>query len=180
MKELIKQAEQDDARVQFRLGMAYYKGIGVEIDVEEAFKWWMKAANHGVEAAYYCLGCILFKRKDYQSANKYYLKAIQNPLINEAGFWLGIIYEYGLGVEKNIEKAVEYYKKGAAGLNLSSFVSTDALKRLGVIHSWADLGISHQELCENAQYRFNESWNHLIHPLPLLHSNIWLKMHLKE
>ena len=101
-------------------------------------------------------------------------------MINEAGFWLGIIYEYGLGVEKNIEKAVEYYKKGAAGLNLSSFVSTDALKRLGVIHSWADLGISHQELCENAQYRFNNSWNDLIHPLPLLHSNIWLKMHLKE
>ena len=101
-------------------------------------------------------------------------------MINEAGFWLGIIYEYGLGVEKKIEKAVEYYKKGAAGLNMTSFVSTDALKRLGVIHLWADLGISHQELCENAQYRFNNSWNDLIHPLPLLHSNIWLKIHLKE
>ena len=180
MKELIKQAEQGDARVQFRLGMAYYRGNGVEIIVEEAFKWWLKAANQGVEAADYCLGCIMFKRKDFQSANKYYLKSIQNPLLNEAGFWLGIIYEYGLGVEKNIEKAVEYYKKGVAGLNLTSFVSTDALKRLGVIHSWADLGISHQELCENAQYRFNNSWNDLIHPLPLLHSNIWLKMHLKE
>ena len=180
MEELIKRAESGDAEAQFHLGLAYYQGNGIEESHEKAFEWWLKAANQGVEVADYCLGCILFKRKDYQSANKYYLKAIQNPLINEAGFWLGIIYEYGLGVEKNIEKAVEYYKKGAAGLNTASWLSTEALKRLGVIHSWADLGISHQELCENAQYRFNESWNHLIHPLPLLHSNIWLKMHLKE
>ena len=31
MEELIKQAEEGDARAQYQLGMAYYRGNGVEI-----------------------------------------------------------------------------------------------------------------------------------------------------
>lgn len=158
MEDLIKQAEEGDAGAQFRLGLVYYNGS----NYEKALEWWLKAAKQGVEDAYYCLGCIYLERKDFQSAEKNYLKALKKSLINEAGFQLGVIYENGLGLEKDIDKAIEYYKKGAAGLNMASYLSTDALKRLGVIHSWADLGISHQELCENAQYRFNESWDELI------------------
>lgn len=180
MDELIKQAEEGDARAQFRLGLAFYKGNRVEKDEEKAFEWWMKAVEQGVEYAAYCLGCIYFEKKDFQTAMEYYLKAISDPVINEAGFQLGVIYENGLGLEKDIDKAIEYYKKGAAGLNMASYLSTDALKRLGVIHSWADLGINHQELCKNTQYRFDESWNELLISFSLLHSGIWLKIKLKE
>ena len=46
-------------------------------------------------------------------------------------------------------------------------IKGDALKRLGVIHSWGDLGFNYQELVGNAQYRFNESWHVLIIPFSL-------------
>ena len=36
MDELIKQAEEGDARAQFRLGLAFYKGNRVEKDEEKA------------------------------------------------------------------------------------------------------------------------------------------------
>ena len=166
-KELIKQAEQGDARAQFRLGMAYYRGNRIEKSEEKAYEWWTKSEEQGVEDAAYCLGCIYFEKKDFQTAMEYYLKTISDPVINEAGFQLGVIYENGLGLEKDIDKAIEYYKMGAAGLNMASYLSTDALKRLGVIHSWGDLGFNYQELVGNAQYRFNESWNVLIIPFSL-------------
>ena len=180
MQELTLKAEQGDARAQFQLGMAYYNGNRIEKSQIKALKWWTKAAEQGVEDADYCLGCIYFEKKKFSIAYKYYLKAIKDPLINEAGFQLGVIYENGLGVEIDKDKAIEYYKMGAAGLNSASYFSTEALKRLGAIHSWADLEISHQKLCENAKYRFNESWNELITSFSLFHSGIWLKIHLKE
>lgn len=152
--------------------MACYRGDKIEKSEEKALEWWTKAAEQGVEEADYCLGCIHFENKDFQTAREYYLKAISDPVINEAGFQLGVIYENGLGLEKDIDKAIEYYKKGAAGLNMASYLSTDALKRLGVIHSWGDLGFNYQELVENAQYRFDESWNTLITPLWLFHFGI--------
>lgn len=152
--------------------MACYRGDKIEKSEEKALEWWTKAAERGVEEADYCLGCIHFENKDFQTAREYYLKAISDPVINEAGFQLGVIYENGLGLEKDIDKAIEYYKKGAAGLNMASYLSTDALKRLGVIHSWGDLGFNYQELVENAQYRFDESWNTLITPLWLFHFGI--------
>lgn len=167
MEELIKQAEQGDAKTQFRLGMAYYRGNKIEKNEEKAFEWWMKAVEQGVEDAAYCLGCIHFKNKDFQTAVEYYLKAISDPVINEAGLLLGVIYEKGLGVKIDIDKAIEYYKMGAAGLNRASYLSTGALKRLGVIHSWGDLGFNYQELVGNAQYRFNESRHVLIIPFSL-------------
>ena len=180
MEELIKQAEQGDARAQFQLGMAYYEGNRIEKSQIKALKWWTKAAEQGVKDADYCLGCIYFDEKKFSIAYKSYLKAIKDPLINEAGFQLGVIYENGLGVEIDKDKAIKYYKMGAAGLNMASNLSTDALKRLGTIHLWADLGISHQKLCENAKYRFNQSWFDLIPSFSLLRSGIWLKIHLKE
>ena len=180
MEELMQKAEAGDAEAQLLLGMAYYKGNRIEKSQVKALKWWTKAAEQGVEDADYCLGCIYFEKKKFSIAYKYYLKAIKDPLINEAGFQLGVIYENGLGVEIDKDKAVEYYKMGAAGLNSASYFSTEVLKRLGAIHSWADLEISHQKLCENTQYRFNESWNELITSFSLFHSGIWLKIHLKE
>lgn len=46
-KELIKQAEEGDARAQFRLGMAYYRGNRIEKSEEKAYEWWTKAAEGG-------------------------------------------------------------------------------------------------------------------------------------
>ena len=68
------------------------------------------------------------------------------------------------GVDKDKEKAIKFYKKGARGRNTASFLSTEALKRIGVIKMWSELGYDYHEIIENAQYRLNKVWDDLIIP----------------
>ena len=84
-----------------------------------------------------------------------------------------------INMDELIKQAEEGDARAQFRLGLA-FIKGDALKRLGVIHSWADLGINHQELCKNTQYRFDESWNELLISFSLLHSGVWLKIKLKE
>ena len=62
MEELIKKAEQGDTEAQFHLGMAYYKGDGIEENHEKAFEWWMKAAEE--EASAMCNLGVLYRDGD--------------------------------------------------------------------------------------------------------------------
>ena len=176
MVELIKQAEQGDAEAQFKLAMAYYKGNGIEINHVKAIEWWIRAAEKGLAEANYCIGCIHFDREEYKTAMKYFLKAVEKPYINETAFQLGVMYETGLGTNKDKEKAIKYYKKGARGLNYASYLATDALKKLNVIHSWSELGYSHQTLCEEAKERLEGTWYELVTSFSFMHSGIWLKL----
>ncbi len=42
-----KSAVQGDADAQYKLGMYYESGIGVEKDMSEALNWYNKSANQG-------------------------------------------------------------------------------------------------------------------------------------
>ena len=53
---LKKAAEQGDAQAQFKLGMRYYNGKGVEVNNEKAFLWVHKAAELGYAKAQFCVG----------------------------------------------------------------------------------------------------------------------------
>lgn len=53
-------------------------------------------------------------KKQYQKAVEYYLKVIDlNPDFAEAYFRVGILYEHGLGMDKNLSDAFKYYYKAA-------------------------------------------------------------------
>ncbi len=79
LQEVLKKAEQGDAKAQFNLGLCYDKGEGVAKDVAEAVKWYRKAADQGVAAAQYNLGVCYQDgdgvTKDACEAVKWYLKA---------------------------------------------------------------------------------------------------------
>ena len=47
MEELIKQAEQGDAKAQFLLGLAYYNGEGTHKNYSKAYYWFQKAVEQG-------------------------------------------------------------------------------------------------------------------------------------
>ena len=51
-------AEQGDVTAQYDLAEAYYFGNGVVQNYGEALKWFQRAADHGCDAALYCLGGI--------------------------------------------------------------------------------------------------------------------------
>lgn len=163
-KRLLKESRQDDVYAQFQLGMAYYYGHGVEKNDKRAIEWWLKVSEKGFKDADYCIGCINFDQGEYRTAVDYFFRVIENPCINEGAYLLGVIYEEGLGVDKDKEKAIKFYKKGARGRNTASFLSTEALKRIGVIKMWSELGYDYHEIIENAQYRLNKVWDDLIIP----------------
>ena len=58
----------------------------------------------------YEIGRKLYNTQDYQATFKYFSQA--NGL-REAQFSLGVMYEYGYGVNRDYKKAVEWYRKAA-------------------------------------------------------------------
>lgn len=90
-KELKPLAAQGDVTAQVQLGMMYVQGIGVERNYKEAIGLFLKAAA---------------TNGDLSAA-----KAQHN---------LGVAYENGMGVPKDLAKAAYWYKKGAENGDVSA------------------------------------------------------------
>lgn len=79
MNELRKSAEQGDAEAQYRLGLAYSMGYGVEKNDVEAVKWFLKSAEQGNAQAQNILGvCYAIGRgveRNYEVAVRWFLKS---------------------------------------------------------------------------------------------------------
>ena len=79
--------------------------------LNSAANYYKAAAEKGESFGYDCLGSIYFKLGDYEKAKTCFEKSgLRNPcgLYNYA-----CLYDQGLGVARDMEKAVEYYKKAA-------------------------------------------------------------------
>jgi len=74
IKLLREQAEQGDARAQYKLGASYARGQGVKKDYVQAMEWYRKAAEQGYAPAEYIIGIIYSKgqgvEQDYKKAVK--------------------------------------------------------------------------------------------------------------
>lgn len=116
MEELIKQAEQGDAEAQFKLGLAYYNGDGINRNYRKAYHWFLKSAEQGNSEAQYWVGYMLRKGKkigtDYKKAMEWFRKsALQdNP---SALLHIGGMYHNGEGCKRDVKVAFEYIKKAA-------------------------------------------------------------------
>ena len=98
--------------------------------MEEAIKWYRKAADLGDSTAQFRMGYYYSNEAnpvDYTKAREWYLKASENGEPAASGN-LGWIYEYGKGVSIDIDEAVKWYQKGARDGNE---YSQNQLKRLG-------------------------------------------------
>ncbi len=115
--------DSDTARdiANYKLGIAYLKGRGVEIDKAAAFEYFSKSAENNHKESLFILGeCYFYGigcEKDLSLAFDYYKKA--------AGFGdgfahaaLGECYENGYGTEIDCVTAVKCYKKSADTDNL--------------------------------------------------------------
>lgn len=97
-------AEKGDATAQRVLGIAYYKGEGVNKDPKQATEWWRKAAKQGDAIAEWSLGLAYYEGKgvprDYKQAVAWFRKAAEkgDP---EAQGNLGLAYYLGLSVPES-------------------------------------------------------------------------------
>jgi len=109
-------ADGGDAEAQCVLGDRYRIGDGVERNLSEAAKWYLKSAVSGFARAQFMLGGFYEREdgveKNLQEAAKWYQKAAEQGYA-KAQVALGHCYEGGYGVEKDLKAALEWYHKAA-------------------------------------------------------------------
>ena len=109
-------AEAGNVISQFKLGMMYYNGEGVSQDLQEAAKWYRKAADQGYAYAQVSLGLMYYNGEgvleNKGEAVKWYRKAAgQGFALAQQG--LGDMYSNGEGVTEDDKEAVKWYRLAA-------------------------------------------------------------------
>ena len=115
--ELLADAEKGDAKAQFRLGMKYVKGEGVDRDPPQALKWIGKAAEQGYGEAQYTIGVMHHAGRgalqSFPLAFKWFEQAAQQNHA-EAQYSLGVMYRNGQGVAVDKSKAYVWFNLAAS------------------------------------------------------------------
>ena len=116
-------AELGHVQAQYRLGGMYEKGRGVPVDGNNALQWYTSAAmGHlhdpvSASAARYAIGNMYANDdedmpKDDAQVIKLITRAAKEGHV-EAQFFLGFIYDKGLGTPKNHDRAAKWYARAA-------------------------------------------------------------------
>ncbi len=126
---ILKAVEQQYDKACLSLGNCYLDGIGVEKDEREAVKWFCKAAElelgYGLETSgLHALKGMAEQRKNVEKETLEELAEQGSP---SAPFWLARCYEDGIGVEKDENEAVKWYRKAGENGNYWAIMSLGRL-----------------------------------------------------
>ena len=144
-------SEHEDGFIAYRIGYMYQKGIGTDIDIQKSIEWYSKAADIGSPDAMYQLGYIYrdssspyynpsLSQKYFSDSLRLYLNNHhEDPNDGYTALRIGRFYHYGLGVERDIDKAIEYYTKAK---ELGYSVSMDKVNELQEEQSLAMMSIA--------------------------------------
>lgn len=116
-------AERGDSNAQYKLGIFYIDGNGMNKDFDEGRKWLIKAAEQGLLEAKYRLGEYYANydgidddedEDEYEEYDKeavrWYCEAAEQGMA-EAQYHLADFYYYGRGIEEDKEEAIKWYCK---------------------------------------------------------------------
>lgn len=110
------------------LGICYEKGRGTEKDLNKAmeykkfiqfnFRYYSMAAEKGDVESIFHLAYINLDQasrnddydKYFEAANQFRDVVIKDPENGEAYYYLGFMYEHGLGTDKDLKTAYKYYE----------------------------------------------------------------------
>jgi len=114
--ELEKRAERGDAVSQYRLGLRYTNGRGVEQDYSAATRWLIRAADQGHMDAQYLAGVNYASGRgvevNHLRAASFFEKAAAQGHVRSY-YQLGEAYANGRGVPKDLPWAARWYEKAA-------------------------------------------------------------------
>lgn len=111
-KDLITKADAGDMEAQFHVGSAYDTGEGAPRDGEKAMKYYLMAAEQGYAEAQNSVGSGLQAEERYSEALTWYqLAAGQGHALATNN--LAYLYDLGLGVPQDRQKAFDLYSQAA-------------------------------------------------------------------
>ena len=116
IQELIKKANEGDAKSQYELANCYLDGDGVKRNEYNAALYARMSADQNYPEGMHLFGYLLFNgtgvSQNQAEAAEWWLKAAEQGYA-KAQYNLAICYEKGEGVEQSYEKAVKWYRKAA-------------------------------------------------------------------
>jgi localization factor PodJL len=105
-----------DASAAYEVGLRFAEGKGVPVNLDEAAKWYDRAANAGVVPAIFRLGTFYEKglsvKKDVDIARRYYLQAAERGNA-KAMHNLAVLDADGGGKGANYKGAAQWFRKAA-------------------------------------------------------------------
>jgi len=110
-------AASGDVRSQVFLGWMYLRGTGAARDLQAAAQYFEAAANLGSKEGAFYLGRLYAQDHHYSEARKWFERASASEY-GPALFWLGHIYQRGLGTDTDLNRAAHYYERAARQGNL--------------------------------------------------------------
>ena len=140
---IAKAAAQGLMEAQCVLGFYYYRGFGVEQNLDEAEKWYLKAAEQNDEYAQFSLGLINNRRKNPEKAFEWFSLAAEQKL-GPAEYMVGSAYYEGQGVEKNLMMAYVFWRIARQNPTTDDF----AISGLKISLPLLKMQLSRQELAE--------------------------------
>jgi TPR repeat protein len=105
-------ARQGCPTCEHNIGHIYSDGHGVEQNIDTALEWYTKSAEKGHASAQNNVGGVHRKKGQHEEAFKWFMKAANQGDIY-AEYNLGICYENGNGVKRNVPEAVKWFTKAA-------------------------------------------------------------------
>jgi TPR repeat protein len=111
----LRSAEQGSPRAQLALGFKYEHGQGVARDIDQALRWYEKAASQGSSEADLRIARIMASDADHRDRPTPFEVTLEAAEAGdpEAQRALAFKYEHGLGIEEDPEAAIEWYRKAA-------------------------------------------------------------------
>ncbi|GMQ75499.1 MAG: hypothetical protein BMS9Abin01_0749 [Gammaproteobacteria bacterium] len=114
LKLCLLNAEAGDIACARLVGWIYCKGgASVEKNPREAKRWLTLASDNGDPLATYLLGTFLFEDGKTETAIEKFHRAGEQG-VSSGLYQLGKMYEVGYGVEKDKERAYNYYRQSAS------------------------------------------------------------------
>jgi hypothetical protein len=109
-------AESGDAAAQYHLGLMFYKGHGVPLDIVGGVRWIQAAAEQGLGIAQFVLGSRYYAGEgvpqDYAEAARWWRLSAEQGLAG-AQVLLGFAYRSGAGVERDDREAMRFFRSAA-------------------------------------------------------------------
>lgn len=110
------EAYSGDPRAQYKVGVVFARGLGVQINLVAAADWFEKSAQQGFAPAQYNLADAYLRgagvEQNYELAVKFWRLAAESGLI-QAQTNLGRAYYHGLGTDRDMQQAKLWLDKAA-------------------------------------------------------------------